>query len=73
MVEGTVSRDCLMCGVQPKDKGTINVPDAGVILGICRNVAYELANRGEFPIRVIRLGRRKVVSRAELHQLIHPH
>lgn len=36
------------------------------MLGIGKSTAYELAARGEFPARVLQLGRKKLVSRTEL-------
>lgn len=41
-------------------------PDAARILGMGRSTAYELAKRGEFPVRVLQLGTKKRVSRADL-------
>nr|WP_284985534.1 helix-turn-helix domain-containing protein [Arthrobacter sp. fls2-241-R2A-172] len=41
-------------------------PDAARALGIGRATAYDLIKRGEFPIRVLRLGRKFRVSRADL-------
>lgn len=40
---------------------TINVPEAGRILGLSRNGAYAAAARGEIP--VIRIGRKLLVPR----------
>jgi excisionase family DNA binding protein len=47
---------------------TITVEDAAVLLGISRGLAYEAARRGELP--VIRLGRRLLVPRARLLELV---
>ena len=46
--------------------------EAAKRLGIPRSSAYDLAARGLFPVPVISLGRRKVVSRAALERLIDP-
>lgn len=35
-------------------------------LGIGRTLAYDLAKRGEFPVRVLRIGNRYRVTRADL-------
>ncbi len=43
---------------------TVPVPEAGVILGVGRNTAYNMAREGVIP--TIRLGRRLVVPRALL-------
>lgn len=40
---------------------TIDVETAGAILGIGRSKSYELAKDGEFPVRVLRIGRRYLV------------
>ncbi len=47
---------------------TCTVPEAGKILGIGRNGAYEAARTGELP--TIRLGRRIVVPKAALKRLL---
>jgi hypothetical protein len=43
---------------------------AGSVLGVGRTVAHELARRGEFPVRVLRLGRRYVVPTADLIEVL---
>jgi hypothetical protein len=40
---------------------TTNVQTAGAILGIGRTKAYELAREGNFPVPVLRIGRRILV------------
>ncbi|MEV7629396.1 helix-turn-helix domain-containing protein [Actinoplanes sp. NPDC089786] len=40
---------------------TTDVETAGSILGIGRSKAYDLAKKGEFPVRVIRVGRTYLV------------
>jgi excisionase family DNA binding protein len=47
---------------------TFSVPEAGKMLGISRNQAYECARRGELP--VIRLGNRLVVPKAALMRML---
>jgi excisionase family DNA binding protein len=49
---------------------TCSVEETAVFLGIGRTLAYELIRRGEFPLPVIRLGRRIVVPRAALDDLL---
>lgn len=44
----------------------IDLPTAGRALGIGRNKAFELARRGEFPVRVLRLGNSYRVPTAEV-------
>lgn len=45
-------------------------PDAARTLGIGRSCAYELVRTGEFPIRVLRLGKKILVSRADLNRYL---
>jgi hypothetical protein len=40
---------------------TTGVDTAGAILGIGRSKSYQLAKNGEFPVRVLRIGRRYLV------------
>jgi hypothetical protein len=40
---------------------TTDVETAGAIFGIGRTKAYELAKAGEFPAKILRVGRRYVV------------
>jgi len=47
-----------------EDRLTLTVEEAGRLLGIGRNSAYEAAQRGEIP--TLRLGRRLLVSREAL-------
>ena len=47
---------------------TMNVEDAGKILGLCRNAAYEAVKRGEIP--TIKIGRRLLVPLIALEKLL---
>lgn len=47
---------------------TISVEDAAKLLGISRGLAYESVRRGEIP--AISLGRRLLVPRAQLLELV---
>jgi excisionase family DNA binding protein len=47
---------------------TLTVEEAGRLLGISRGAAYRAAACGQIP--TIRLGRRLLVPRARLHQLL---
>jgi len=49
---------------------TVGIELAARLLGCGRTQAYELARRGEFPRRVLRLGRRHVLSSADLLRLL---
>jgi len=50
------------------DRLVFSVAEAGELLGLSRAFAYELVARGELP--VIRFGRRIVVPRAALLELL---
>ncbi|MEU9516615.1 helix-turn-helix domain-containing protein [Micromonospora sp. NPDC048169] len=45
---------------------TFDIVVAGRACGMGRTTAYELAKRGEFPVRVLKLGNRYRVTRADL-------
>ena len=47
---------------------TLTVEEAAALLGISRALAYELVGRGELPS--LRLGRRLVVPRKALNELL---
>jgi hypothetical protein len=49
---------------------TIDVETAGAILGIGRSKSYELAKNGEFPVRVLRIGRRYLVPTPSILALL---
>jgi hypothetical protein len=51
---------------------TVDVVRAGRALGIGRSLTYELLRRGEFPVRVLRLGSRVRVPTADLIALLSP-
>ena len=46
----------------------LTVEEAGALLGISRDLAYDLVNRGELPS--LRLGRRLIVPRRALERLV---
>ena len=54
------------------ERMTISVEEAASHLGIGRNLAYELARRGELP-GAIRLGRRILVSKKALETFLAGH
>ncbi len=47
---------------------TFSVPEAGKVLGIGRNAAYEAARKGQIP--TIRVGKRVLVPRAALERFL---
>lgn len=55
-----------------RDLGPVtDVPTAGAILGLSRSVAYELARTRQFPIPILRVGRRYRVPVAALLAVLH--
>ena len=55
---------------QPEARLVLTVTETADALGISRALAYELVRRGELPS--IRLGRRIVVPKVQLHRLVLP-
>ncbi|WP_327009722.1 helix-turn-helix domain-containing protein [Dactylosporangium sp. NBC_01737] len=49
---------------------TVDIETAGAVLGIGRSKSYELAKAGEFPVRVLRIGRRYLVPTNLLLKLL---
>ncbi len=53
------------------DTLTMTIPEVAKVLGISRGLAYELAKRDALPVKVLRLGnRRMVVPRRALEELL---
>ena len=48
----------------------VSVEEAADLLGIGRNAAYEAVREGRFPVRVIKVGVRYLIPRAELEELL---
>lgn len=48
----------------------VDLVTAGRVLGMGRTTAYEAARRGEFPVPVLRVGRRYRVVTAHLRDLL---
>ncbi|MFC1935590.1 helix-turn-helix domain-containing protein [Chloroflexota bacterium] len=55
---------------QVAEPQTVSVEVACRLLGISRGLGYALVNRGEFPVTVLRLGRRLIVPKAALERLL---
>lgn len=51
-----------------RNRATISVPQAGAVLGIGREAAYNAAKRGEIP--TIRIGRRLLVPVLALRKML---
>jgi len=48
----------------------MNIPEVAKLLGISKNLAYDLAKCDKLPVPVLRLGKRIVVSRRALMELL---
>ncbi|BAS07352.1 hypothetical protein AHiyo4_07740 [Arthrobacter sp. Hiyo4] len=53
-------------GITKAGARTVSVPEAGRMLGIGTSLSYELARSGQFPVRVLKLGRNLRVSIQQL-------
>ena len=51
---------------------TYKIAEAARLLGIGRNQAYESAQRGDFPVPVIKIGKRVLVPKGALDKLLGP-
>jgi excisionase family DNA binding protein len=56
--------------MNPSQRLTMNIEDLARAIGISRPTAYDLARRDELPVPVIRVGRRLVVSRSAVDELL---
>jgi excisionase family DNA binding protein len=53
------------------EKFTMTIPEVASALGISRGLAYELAKRDKLPVKVLRIGEKRiVVSRQALEDLL---
>jgi len=48
----------------------MTIPEYAALHGISRGLAYELAKQNALPVRVLRFGRRLLVSRAEVMRVL---
>ena len=52
------------------ERETLNLPELVPIFGVNRTTIYELAARDALPVPVIRIGKRRVVSRRAVEQVL---
>ena len=64
MSDGVLDRASLMQG----SRLTLTVPEAGCVLGVGRNAAYQAARTGDIP--TIRIGKRILVPVAALERML---
>jgi excisionase family DNA binding protein len=55
-------------GVSISEKLCLSIPEAAALLGISRNLAYEMAKQGQLP--VVRFGRRLLVPKVALESML---
>lgn len=55
-------------GVDLTERMCLSIPEAGRMLGVSRNFAYELARQGKLP--VIQLGKRKLIPKIRLEKML---
>jgi predicted DNA-binding transcriptional regulator AlpA len=52
------------------EKQTYTIVEVSQLLGISRNSAYSLARTDTLPVKVLKLGKRMVVSKLEMTRLL---
>lgn len=52
------------------ERRTLTVIEAAAWLGIGKTTAYELIRTGQFPVRVLHVGGRRLIVRAELERYL---
>jgi hypothetical protein len=57
-------------GTKEDKRLVYEVPEAGALIGLCRNAAYEAARRGDIP--TIRIGKLLKVPKVAFHRLFEP-
>lgn len=60
--------DCIETANKKVERLCLSVPEAAIILGISRGLAYQLARSGELP--TLRFGRRLLISKATLERML---
>jgi excisionase family DNA binding protein len=54
------------------EPATYTLAEAAAVLGIAESTAYALNLRGEFPVRVVKIGNRYRVPRIAVDQFLNP-
>lgn len=60
----------MQTNVEDGQRRTLTIPEAAAQIGISRAAAYELAKANQLPVPVIRAGKRLLVSRAALEEVL---
>ena len=61
---------CGICSPEEMKKPVMSVPKAGEHFGLPRNSSYTQAEKNQFPVEVIHIGRRMMVSSLGVHQVL---
>ena len=70
-IEAATPEVNLASGAEQPQKTMLSVEEAGEMLGISRQLAYQLANRDDFPC--LRIGRRMLIPRSKLIEWVDNH
>ena len=70
-IEAATPEINLASGADQPQKTMLSVEEAGEMLGISRQLAYQLANRDDFPC--LRIGRRLLIPRSKLIEWVDNH
>ncbi|MGW2115353.1 helix-turn-helix domain-containing protein [Streptomyces zhihengii] len=62
--------ECTPAHIRATWSGTASVEDAARALGLSRSKSYDLVRRGEFPCRVLRIGRASRIVTASLLRVL---
>ena len=66
----TATRAAVLSALLADAGPTVSVPLAGRCLGVHRSTSYGLAQRGELPVPVLKVGKRLRVPTAELRRVL---
>ena len=69
----TEVKDCPLCQDHEREskRATMDMAEFQELTGLSRGKVYELAALNALPVRVIKLGKRLMLSRAEVHSWLH--
>jgi predicted DNA-binding transcriptional regulator AlpA len=56
--------------MEDNERLTVDAPVAFRILGISRNTGYSLIQRGQFPLPVVKAGRRLLIPKVAIERLL---
>ncbi|KKM06439.1 hypothetical protein LCGC14_1744030 [marine sediment metagenome] len=62
---------CPICHDDEPWVRTMNVKTFAKLMGVSPSLAYEHAAKNNLPVKVIRINKRMLLSKVEVHQLLH--